>query len=173
MEEPQVHIIESDAEPVSRFSRWSGIVLMVAILGVAGIVSALTAMRFAIRGREVEVPPVVGKTADQAKDILSRNGLLLKVSSSRFSSQFPEGQILEQIPPPQTRLKANRTVKVLVSLGERRFAVPNLVGASLRAAQLMLAQRKLALGKTLYAHISDGDPSTVVYQSPKAGTQEG
>src|SRR5438105_6413170 len=173
MEEPPFEVIEYNPKPVSRFSRWSGIVLMVAILGVAGIVSALTAMRFAIRGREVEVPLLAGKTADQAKEILSHNGLVLKVASSRFSSEVPEGHILEQNPPTGTRLKVNRTVRVLVSLGERRFAVPNLVGTSLRAAQLTLAQRKLALGKTLYAHTSDGDSSTVVYQSPKPGTQEG
>jgi serine/threonine-protein kinase len=170
---PQLGIAESDVNRVSRFSRWSGIVLMVAILGVAGIVSALTAMRFAIRGREVEVPPLSGKTADQAKEILARNGLLFKVASSRFSSEVLEGQIVAQIPPSGTRIKANRTVRVLVSLGQRRFAVPNLIGTSLRAAQLTLAQRKLALGKTLYAHIADGDSSTVVYQSPVPGTQEG
>src|SRR5947209_5747454 len=164
---------DSEQKPVSRFSRWSGIILMTAILGVAGIVSALTAMRFAIRGREVEVPPLAGKTADQAKDIITRNGLIFKVASSRFSSEVPEGQILAQIPSSGTRLKANRTVRVLVSLGPQRFAVPNLIGTSLRAAQLTLAQRKLALGKTLYAHTSDGDSSTVVYQTPKPGTQEG
>ena len=173
MEEPQLDIVESQAKPLSRLSRWSGIVLMVAILGVAGIVSALTAMRFAIRGREVEVPSLAGKTADQAKEILTRNGLIFKVASSRFSSDVAEGQIVAQIPPAGTRIKANRTVRVLVSLGQRRFAVPNLVGTSLRAAQLTLAQRKLALGKTDYAHTSDGDASTVVYQSPPPGTQEG
>src|SRR5207302_2277798 len=97
-----------DPKPPSRFSRWSGIVLMVAILGVAGIVSALTAMRFAIRGREVEVPPLAGKTAEQAKEILIHNGLVLKVASSRFSSEVPEGHILDQIPPTGTRLKVNR-----------------------------------------------------------------
>ena len=173
MSEVRLDTIESDRKPVSRFSRWSGIVLMAAILAVAGIVSALTAMRFAIRGREVEVPPLVGKTADDAKDILNHSGLLLKVSSSRFSSEVPEGHILDQIPPSGTRLKVNRTVKVLLSLGERRFAVPNLAGTSLRAAQLTLAQRKLALGKALYAHTAEGEPSTVVYQAPKPGTQEG
>src|SRR5438105_8461687 len=173
MEELDFETTEPRPRPVSRFSRWSGIVLMVAILGVAGIVSALTAMRFAIRGREVEVPPLAGKTADQAKDILSRNNLVFKAASSRFSGSVPEGHILDQIPPAGTRLKVNRTVRVLVSLGERRFAVPNLVGTSLRAAQLTLAQRKLALGKTLYAHTSDGDSSTVVYQSPVPGTREG
>src|SRR5207302_8284136 len=101
------------------------------------------------------------------------NGLVFKPASSRFSSEVPEGQILLQFPPAGTRLKVNRTVRALVSLGERRFAVPNLVGTSLRAAQLTLAQRKLALGKTLYTHTSDGDSSTVVYQLPRPGTQEG
>src|SRR5437879_13635587 len=110
---PQTDTVEPQPEPPklqSEFSRWSSIILMVAILGVAGIVSALTAMRFAIRGREVEVPPLAGKTADQAKDIITRDGLIFKVASSRFSSEVPEGQIVAQIPPAATRLKTNRTV---------------------------------------------------------------
>jgi serine/threonine-protein kinase len=160
-------------QAVSQFSRWSGMVLMIAILMVAGFLSALTAMRFAIRGREVLVPSLVGKTEEEARTILSENGLVLKVSGARFSPDVAEGQILEQVPPNNTRLKTNRSVRVLVSLGDRRFPVPNLVGTSLRAAQLTLAQRHLALGNTLYAHTPEGEPSTVVYQSPSPGTQEG
>src|SRR5437762_10995124 len=173
MREARFDNVESDRKQVSRFSQWSSMILLAAILGVAGIVSALTAMRFAIRGREVEVPSLAGKTADEAKEILSHRGLLLKVSSSHFSSEVPEAHILDQIPSSGTRLKVNRTVKVLLSLGERRFAVPNLVGTSLRAAQLTLAPRRLALGNTMYTHTPEGEPSTVVNQSPKAGTHEG
>jgi beta-lactam-binding protein with PASTA domain len=172
MQEPQLDEVELP-RPQSQFSRWSSIVLMVAILAVAGVVSALTAMRFAIRGREVEVPQLSGKTPEEAKQLLDGLQLKLKVASSRFSSQVAEGKILLQIPPSGTRLKVDRTVRVLLSLGERRFAVPNLVGTSLRAAQLTLAGRHLALGNTLYTHTADGDQSTVVYQSPKPGTQEG
>ncbi len=146
---------------------------MVAILVVAGIVSALTAMRFAIRGREVVVPSLAGKTKDEAGEILENTGLRLKVSSSQFNPQVPEGHVLDQIPPSGTRLKTDRTVKILLSLGDRRFAVPNLVGTSLRAAQLTLTQRRLKLGNTVYSHMPEGEPSTVVYQSPAAGTQEG
>jgi beta-lactam-binding protein with PASTA domain len=146
---------------------------MVAILAVAGVVSALTAMRFAIRGREVSVPQLTGKTKEEAEEILKSRGLKLRVSTSRFSSDVAEGRVLEQNPPSGTRLKVDRTVKVLLSLGERRFAVPNLIGTSVRAAQLTLSQRRLTLGDTLYTHTSEGDASTVVYQSPKAGTQEG
>src|SRR5204863_4047336 len=110
---------------------------------------------------------------DEAEQILTGRGLKLKITSSRFSSDIAEGKVLDQIPSSGTRLKVDRTVKVLLSLGERRYAVPNLVGTSLRAAQLTLAQRRLTLGKALYAHTSEGDPSTVVYQAPKPGTQEG
>ena len=173
MEELQTESVEPQPRRQSQFSRWSSIILMVAILAVAGVVSALTAMRFAIRGREVAVPQLTGKTKEEAEEILKSSGLKLKVSSSRFSPDVAEGKVIEQNPSSRTRLKVDRTVKVLLSLGQRRFAVPNLVGTSLRAAQLTLAQRQFMLGNTLYTHVADGDPSTVVYQSPKPGTQEG
>ena len=173
MSEPQEQIVDVPPRRQSQFSRWSSITLMVAILAVASVVSALTAMRFAIRGREVSVPQLTGKTKEEAEEILKTRGLKLRVSSSRFSSDIAEGRVLEQNPPNGTRLKVDRTVKVLLSLGERRFAVPNLLGTSVRAAQLTLSQRRLTLGDTLYTHTTQGDASTVVYQSPKAGTQEG
>jgi len=173
MGETPSEAVQSENSLQSQFSRWSSIILMVAILAVAGVVSALTAMRFAIRGREVEVPEVTGKTKEEAEEILKKRGLKLKVSSSRFSSDAAEGRVLEQIPPSRSRLKLDRTVRVLVSLGQRRYAVPGLIGTSVRAAQLTLSQRQLSLGNTLYAHTPQGDASTVVYQSPKPGTQEG
>src|SRR2546428_12135799 len=111
MQEPQFDAIDYSPKPVSRFSRWSGITLMIAILAVAGIVSALTAMRFAIRGREVEVPLLAGKTQDEAEQILKGRGLRLKVLSKRFSSEVAEGRVLDQIPSSGTRLKVERTVK--------------------------------------------------------------
>src|SRR5215467_7774494 len=138
------------------FSSW-GVVLMVSILIVAAILSALTAMRFAIRGREVVVPPLVGKTQAETQKLLEDRGLQLKVSSKRFSADIAEGHVVDQIPASGTHLKTNRSVKVLVSLGDRKYAVPNLVGTSLRAAQLTLSQRRLALGNTLYAHTPDGE----------------
>jgi serine/threonine-protein kinase len=163
---------EATEQQTASFSSW-GLILMVSILVVAAILSALTAMRFAIRGREVVVPPLVGKTQAEAEKILQDQGLLLKISSKRFSSEIPEGRVVDQIPSSGTHLKTNRSVKVLVSLGDRKYAVPNLIGTSLRAAQLTLSQRRLALGNTLYAHTPEGEPETVVYQSPSAGSQEG
>src|SRR3954470_5313314 len=101
--EPQLETLEvREPKPPNQFSRWSGMIFMIAILTVAGLVSALTAMRFAIRGKEVEVPKLVGKTKDEAEQILRNGGLKLKVTSSRFSSSVGEGKVMEQIPPSGT-----------------------------------------------------------------------
>jgi eukaryotic-like serine/threonine-protein kinase len=156
-----------------KVSRFSSIALMVLILVVAGGISAITAMRLAIRGTEVVVPPLMGKTEDEARQILESNKLLLRVSSKSFSPMVPAGRVLKQIPPSGTRLKSSRSVKVQLSAGDRRYAVPNLVGSSIRAAKLTLAQRNFTLGNTTVTRTATGDPLTVQQQYPQPGTQEG
>ena len=164
---------DSERQDASAASRLPGIVLMASILLTAAVISAITAMGVAIRGREVAVPDLIGKTRDEAESVLVRSGLALRVASRRFSNRVTEGHVLDQIPPGGSDIKANRTVKVLISLGERRFRVPDLLGTSLRATELVLAERGLSLGNTLYAHTPDGQPSTIVYQSPKPGSAGG
>src|SRR5688572_6561896 len=132
----------------SQFSRISSIILMIAILVVAGGVSAITAMRFAIRGKEVTVPELIGKTEEEARKLLEANNLLFRVSDKQFSADVPPSRVSLQDPQAGTKLKTSRTVKVLLSLGDRKYAVPNLVGSSLRAAKLTLEQRQFILGNT-------------------------
>jgi beta-lactam-binding protein with PASTA domain len=148
--------------------------LMIAILVVAAGMSAITAMKLAIHGTESEVPALMGKTEDEARKILEDSKLLLRVSSSkRYSQSVPAGRIVDQIPAAGTKLKAQRSVKVLISLGDRKYAVPNLVGSSLRAARLTLGQRNFTLGNTTVTRMASGDAQTVQQQFPQPGSQEG
>ncbi len=160
---------EPDDAHDDRWARLAGVLLMVSVLVAAGLLSALTAMRFAIRGQEVGVPDLVGKSQVEAARILAERGLELRLSSRRFSSTVPKDRIMDQIPAPGSRLKLERGVKVLLSLGERQFSVPDLEGASVRATQLMLTERGLSVGNTLFAHTDAGEASTIVHQSPPAG----
>lgn len=168
------HLPDSEAAapkngPDSFWARLSIALLMALVLVVAGILSAMTAMRFVIRGQEVEVPELAGMAEEDAADILREHGLVLELDSSRFNSTVPEGLILDQNPRAGTRVKRDRSVRVLLSLGNRQFAVPDLGGSSLRSAQIVLDQRGLSVGNTLYSHTEEGDPSTVVFQAPEAG----
>src|SRR5688572_8517168 len=145
---------------------------MVAILIFAAGVSAITAMRWAIQGKEVTVPTVIGMSEAEAAEILAANNLVLRNFGKRYS-QVPAGRIVEQIPPQGSRLKSARSVKVLVSAGSQIYAVPNLVGSSLRAAKLTLEQRNYTLGYTSMVRTASGEPLTIQQQDPQPGTQEG
>lgn len=168
------HNPRPQAEPAAdgRESLWARIavvVLMMMVLAVAGMLSAMTAMRFAIRGQEVEVPDLEGMVQVDALRLLTQRGLGLELDSSRFNDMIPEGQMLGQNPAPGTRVKSDRSVRVLLSLGERQFPVPEVTGSSFRSAQIMLTQRGLSVGNTVYSHTGGDVAATVVYQRPEAG----
>ncbi len=151
------------------WSRVPMVLLMAMVLVVAGLLSAMTAMRFAIRGREVVVPEVVDMTRDEAAARLFDRGLGLDVTSRRFHDTVPAGRVVDQSPPPGVSVKSARSVRVLISLGERRFPVPEIEGVSVRGARMLLGQHGRVLGHTLYAHTDRGEPSMVVHQVPPAG----
>ncbi len=150
-------------------SRAPVILLMAMALLVAGLLGAMTAMRFAIRGREVAVPEVVGMTRDEAAARLFDRGLGLDVAHRRFHDTVPAGRVVDQSPPPGVSVKSARSVRVLISLGERRFPVPEIEGVSVRGARMLLGQHGRILGHTLYAHTDRGERAMVVHQVPPAG----
>jgi beta-lactam-binding protein with PASTA domain len=51
--------------------------------------------------------------------------------------------------------------------------VPNLVGSTVRAAQLTLAQRNFTLGNTTMTRTVSGEPLTIQQQDPQPGSLEG
>ena len=74
------------------------LVLLALVLLVVALVSALTAMRFAIHGREVAVPDLVGKTPAEARRIADAGGFQMDIERQYYSPTVPEGKILSQLP---------------------------------------------------------------------------
>lgn len=138
-----------------------GLVLLTIML-----VSALTAMRFAIHGREIAVPKLIGMTPVEAERIALNNGLLVEVENRFYSGDIPEGKIVSQVPQPGVRVRRGWRVRVAESLGPQRVVIPNVVGQSARAAELNLQQRGLEVGTVAVAHLPDSPPDQIVAQSP-------
>src|SRR5258706_5436073 len=78
----------------STMKRYFRFVLLALVLLTVAMVSALTAMRFAIHGREVAVPNLVGMTRAAAETSANASGLILDVENKFFSSDIAEGKIL-------------------------------------------------------------------------------
>ena len=141
---------------------------MALVLLVVALLSALTAMRFAIHGREVSIPDLRGKTPIEARRLADETGLAVAVERSYYSPTVPEGRVLSQMPAPGTTVRPGWEVRLALSLGPQRVAIPQVVGDSERAAAITIAQRRLELGPAASIQIPGIDPGQVMGQNPPA-----
>jgi serine/threonine-protein kinase len=143
--------------------------LLVFILAAAAFLSAVTAMRFAIQGREVTMPNLVGKSSADALAILQGRGLQLKVVD-RVYTDLPINAVARQSPPEGERMKVGQNAHVVLSLGAQNVTTPSLMGESLRVARIQLLQAGLQLGEvTTVATATATMSDTILQQTPAPG----
>src|SRR5205085_5075621 len=120
--------------------------LLAMVLLIVAMLSALTAMRFAIHGQEVTVPGLVGLSPGEAERAVAGLGLQMSIERQYYSPQIPEGKIMSQLPLPGTEVRRGWQVRVAQSLGPIRIAIPDVAGQSQRAAELNIRRRGLDVG---------------------------
>lgn len=142
------------------------IVMMTLVLITVGVMSALTAMRVAIHGRETTVPNFAKMRMPDAERLAASNGVTVAVEGQFYSADVPEGRVVSQQPPPGMRVRRGWPVRLALSLGVQRVTVPDVEGQSPRAAELNIRQRGLELDTVAEAHIPDAPAEQVIAQSP-------
>jgi beta-lactam-binding protein with PASTA domain len=146
----------------------SRMALLVFILAAAAFLSAITAMRIAIHGREVNMPNLVGKNVAEANGLLRSRGLVLRVAD-RLYSELPINAVVRQSPPPGMLMKVSQQAHVVLSLGQRQLQIPLLEGNSLRASRIELLRAGLQVGEVSGVTMPDDPPDTVILQTPRRG----
>lgn len=141
-------------------------VLMAMILIAVGLMSALTAMRVAIHGRETTVPSFLKLSPSEAERTAVTNGLFVALEGQFYSNEIPEGRVVSQMPPPGTRVRRGWRVRLAQSLGPQRVIIPNVIGQSPRAAELNVRQRGLELGTVAQIHLANAPADQIIAQSP-------
>jgi eukaryotic-like serine/threonine-protein kinase len=141
-------------------------VFLALILLVVALVSALTAMRFAIHGREVAVPDLVGKTPSEALRLAELNGFQFEIERQYYSPKIPAGRILSQLPLAGAQIRRGWQIRVAESLGPQRVEIPDLIGQSERAAEINILRRGLDVGAVAQVEFSGVPPDQVIAQSP-------
>lgn len=144
------------------------ILLLTLVLMTVALVSALTAMRLAIHGREVTIPKLVGMSPSEAERVGAASGLQVVVEREFYSAELPEGKIMTQMPAPGAKVRRGWSIRVARSLGPLRVAIPDVTGESERAAELNIRRRGLALGSVAQVSLPDAPPDRVVSQNPPA-----
>jgi len=143
--------------------------LLVFILASAAFLSAITAMRIAIHGREVTMPNLVGKNVSEASKMLQSRGLVLRVADRIYSDQAIN-VVLRQTPTAGLLMKVSQQAHVVLSLGQRELQIPLLEGNSLRASRVELLRQGLQVGEVSAVSMPDMPADAIVLQNPKPGS---
>jgi serine/threonine-protein kinase len=142
--------------------------LLAFVLGAAAFLSAVTAIRFAIRGSEVAMPDLVGKSTGDATHLLSSKKLEIKISDRVFSD-LPVGDVVRQSPPAGEMMKVGQDAHVVLSLGAQTISIPQLTDESLRAAEIELLRAGLQPGEISQCYLPGMPPDAIVEQDPAPG----
>ncbi|MCF3179674.1 Stk1 family PASTA domain-containing Ser/Thr kinase [Streptomyces sp. NPDC127069] len=116
------------------------------------------------------VPKLVGQTFESAQSSAKNVGLSVEKQAEEPCADQPKGNVCSQDPADGSKVDKGTVVKVKVSTGAPKSAVPDVARLKFEDAETLLKNKKFQVEKKLVE--SDGaNPGTVTDQNPKAGTQ--
>jgi serine/threonine-protein kinase len=118
---------------------------------------------------EVEVPVITGKELAEANEILEKVHLRLAIQESRHTNSHPDRVIISQDPAAGRKVRQDRQILAVVSLGPELVDVPELKGKTLREARILLSNHRLRVGKVTFKAEKVGEPEQILEQRPGGG----
>jgi beta-lactam-binding protein with PASTA domain len=152
---------------MNRFLKGIGIFLT---LIVVGIVSAFAVIALLMRQEEVRVPDVEGKDIVSVIEIISQQGLQIKVDGREPSQSIPKDAVISQTPPPGMGIKKGRALHVVVSQGPSELLAPKVVGEQYRKAEFFLRRSGLPAPDVARTWSDTVERDLVISQDPPPGT---
>ena len=150
---------------------WISALLAIAVLALAGFFlsrflggpgpSSSAAVR-------VQVPNLVGKTFEEARQAATAVGLNVQTAGFAQSSAAPN-TVTRQDPPEGTLVDSGSTVSVTIANGPETATVPDILHKSESEARNLIVQAGLAIGTRGEAFDSIVPTGSIVSQTPGAG----
>lgn len=121
--------------------------------------------------KTVEVPLILGLPHAQADNVIRQAGLKLQVLERRPDSNYPKNAICVQMPVRGTKLPRGSVVTAVLSDGQPKIAVPQVVGSPLDQAKTRLEQAGFKVGRVTSAPHPTVPKDMVIACTPLPGTQ--
>jgi serine/threonine-protein kinase len=141
--------------------------IFLAAIVVLGIISVFILLPMIIKGDDVEVPNVKGKSLAESINILQGYHLNVKIDPYKATSIVPEGYVVEQNPPPGSKVKQDKSIFLVLSSGSEKGEVPDLTGKLFSDVDSDIASAGFQIGIKSTVH-SDNYPvmNTIIAQTP-------
>jgi beta-lactam-binding protein with PASTA domain len=134
-----------------------GFVLKNVLVATAIIVVLATVALFAVdfythHGETLVIPDLRGSYVEEAEQILAKKGLYPIVIDSVYVRNKKLGTIIDQIPAPNSTVKSNRPVYIIINSRKvRQVNLPEISDVSYRQADAMLQSVGLSVASVEYA----------------------
>ena len=130
---------------------WMNVLVVLVLLALLVLIFFGSLDFITKHGQTQKVPTVIGKSVDAAKKILETKGFEVEILDSIYIDSFPRLSVTRQNPEANAVVKVNRTIYLTINRAQPpQVEMPNLVGFSLRNAQMYLENLGMHLGDTTY-----------------------
>lgn len=114
-------------------------------------------------GEGMPVPKLKGLSIERAIELLEANGLRYQINDSVYLIDKPPGLVVEQDPDPNTNVKANRTIYLIITRDAPNIKFPDIAGKTFLEVRSILNNYQLKVGDTTY--VSDVARDVVISSS--------
>ena len=126
-----------------------------------GIAMGITVLTFTVlflflriftrHGQALSVPYLSGLSIQEADSLLEERKLRSQIVDSVYNSFVSRGSVISQNPPPEFKVKENRTIFLTINaFNPEIIRMPNVVGVSLRQATAIITTAGLQAGELTY-----------------------
>ncbi len=130
---------------------WINLLIAVVVLLVVIQSTMFYLKAYTNHGETVTVPDLRGMTLEEANILLQTNKLSYFVMDSSYVVGKPASSVLDQDPPPDSKVKENRKIYVTInSVLPPKVKMPDLVDKHLRVVSPILESQGLRLGELTY-----------------------
>lgn len=147
-----------------------GVPLLI-LLVIAGLVDQLVMPIITRQGTDFTLPDLTNQKVVDIDTKLEALDLSYEIGGEEYAPGKEKGLIVRQYPVPGTRVKPGRTIKLIVSKGQKMVLVPQVSGKSVRQAILDLETAGLTVGEIAWAFSDTIPEKVVVFSYPANGTE--
>lgn len=119
----------------------------------------------------VTTPNVVSRTQTEARTTITSVGLAVGAITQEHSPSIPLSSVIRQDPAAGTEVASGTAVDLVISLGARLVATPNVVGMTQEAAEATIVADGLSVGMVSEGFSGSVPPGDVIEQVPEAGRE--
>lgn len=121
--------------------------------------------------KNIETPPFIGMTYEEAGAEAKKLGLKLVKEGEDYSNYYDEGMIFWQNVDPETMVAGNTKIGVKVSLGLKEQEMPDVLNKSESDAIKAITKLVGTSPDIVYEESEDVKPGHVISQNPEEGTK--